>query len=81
MKTQDIFSAILGLIVLIGLGFLSSQYLNLRQLELKNNAVNGCMQYSGYTELATEGTGKSSYPLKDIYTVCMADKGYSTLWK
>ena len=81
MKTQDLISAVLGLVVLLSVGFVSNQYFSLRKQQLKNDAVNGCMQYSGYSELTTGTAGKSSYPLKDIYTVCMADKGYSTLWK
>lgn len=80
MKTQDLLSAILGLIVFLSAGFISNQYLNLKKQQLQNEAVNGCLQYSGLSEI-TNTAGKYSYPNKDIYTACMADKGLSTLWK
>jgi len=80
MKTSDTLSSILGLIIILAVGFLSLQYLSIKRLEAKSQAVDGCMQYSGLSEIISD-TSKSSYPIKDIYTACMADKGYSTVWK
>jgi len=47
---------------------------------IKNLAVDGCLKASGLTEIQ-DGSGKFTYPNKDVYSACMTDKGYSTDWQ
>jgi len=67
------------LLALILVSYISIAGLNLYRQQLKNNAVNGCLQFAGLTE-TTNDTGKYSYPNKDIYATCMKDKGFTTSW-
>jgi hypothetical protein len=85
MKTQETISSVLGFFVIIVAAYflfsISGQYFTLKKQQIKNEAINGCMQVSGYSEITSGTVGKSSYPLKDIYTLCLQDKGYTTNWR
>jgi len=85
MKNINNITIAFKLAVLLLAGYLLvtglNHFVSLRNQQLKNDAVNGCMQVSGHTETSSaDSSNKYFYPLKDIYTVCMRDKGYTTSW-
>lgn len=80
-----LFSAALilvSIIIAITVSSNFSQYLSTRTQQLRNDAVNGCMQVSGVYEYTNPKDGvKSATPQKEIYNICMTDKGYASSWK
>ncbi|MGI5840680.1 MAG: hypothetical protein ACOX6N_00445 [Patescibacteria group bacterium] len=79
-------SLILILLVLSAISFYAfvqiDRYLSLKEQSLKNDAVINCLRFSGQNNLLNkEGQITVSYPLKEIYTYCLNDQGYSTNWK
>ena len=79
LKDKENTSLAVKLAVLILTGYFLITGLGLYRQQLKNQAINGCLQFAGQTE-TTNDTGKYSYPNKDIYTTCLRDKGYTTSW-
>jgi hypothetical protein len=58
------------------------QYSTLMQQQLKNEAVNGCLTASGSYEYTDSEKGvKTTAPQKEVYKVCLIDKGYTTIWQ
>lgn len=48
---------------------------------LRNSAVTSCLA-SASQEFTDPKTGlKSTYPLQNIYRICLTDKGYQSQWK
>lgn len=63
-------------------GFFALDYSHQKQQQLKNEAVDKCLVASGIYEYTDKDKGiKTTAPQKEYYKVCMADKGYSTIWE
>ena len=59
----------------------TGEYLKLKEKELKHNAVTSCLESVGqhnYEDYRDKSSG--NYPHRDIYMVCMKDKGYESTW-
>ncbi len=70
--TTDIIKIACALVAIAALFIIAQKY-------LKNQAVTSCLAAS--SQEVTIGDQKSIYPNKDIYQICMIDKGYETSWK
>lgn len=83
MKIETIISSILKtVLVFAGLYIFFTSFVTLRAQQLKNDAVSECLKSSGTYEFNDiEKNIKSIAPQKQIYAVCMADKGYTSTWK
>ncbi len=75
IMNNSIVKLVLGLIIITGVFYLSN-------LTIKNNAIDGCFKTSGIYEYTNPIENvKTSAPQKEIYLICMADKGYKSTWK
>ena len=75
--TTIIVALILGILIFVT----SNSFFSIKNQQLKNEAVTSCLAASSQEATDIKNGTKSTYPLKDVYQKCMADKGYSTLWK
>lgn len=82
MKLQDIINTpfnlasvfVITLVAYLGV----NRYFSIRQLEVKNDIVNTCMQNSGVYEYTDAAKGvRSTAPQSEVYKNCLKDKGYS----
>ena len=82
MKFEVIVSSILKVILVVaGIYFCNTSFIVLKKQQLRNQAVSECLQFSGTYEFTDVGQNvKSSAPQKDIYRICLADKGYTSTW-
>ena len=83
MNLEKIISSILKVILIVaGIYLTNTSFVTLKKQQLKDQAVSECLKYSGSYEFNdTAKNIKSIAPQKEIYNICMADKGYSSSWK
>jgi hypothetical protein len=83
MKFEAIISSILKTILVIaGICLFFISFVSLKKQQLKNEAVSECLKYSGTYEFNDIANNiKSIAPQKEIYAICLTDKGYSSTWK
>ncbi len=81
MHTYKLLIALIAAIAALAF-FVSLRLISLKELQIRHQAVDGCLQSSGIYEYTDSNNQvHSTAPQKEYYTICLSDKGYSSTWK